>query len=61
MSKTEVKESWTEQKEKLKQQFSTLINKDSLFEDGKKEEILEKLQIKLGKTKEELNNIIAAL
>ncbi len=61
MSKTEVKESWTEQKEKLKQQFATLINNDILFEDGKKEEILEKLQIKLGKTKEELNNIIATL
>jgi len=61
MSKTEVKESWTEQKEKLKQQFATLINNDILFEDGKKEEILEKLQIKLGKAKEELNNIIATL
>ncbi len=61
MSKTEVKESWTEQKEKLKQQFATLIHNDILFEDGKKEEILEKLQIKLGKTKEELNNIIATL
>ena len=61
MSKTEVKESWTEQKVKLKQQFATLIHNDILFEDGKKEEILEKLQIKLGKTKEELNNIIATL
>jgi uncharacterized protein YjbJ (UPF0337 family) len=32
-----------------------------MFEEGKKEEMFGKLQIKLGKTKEELHKIIAEL
>jgi uncharacterized protein YjbJ (UPF0337 family) len=32
-----------------------------MFEEGKKEEMLAKLQIKLGKTKEEFHKIIAEL
>ena len=58
---TEVKGTWTEQKGKLKQKFAMLTNNDLLFEEGKKEEMLGRLQIKLGKTKEELLSIIAAL
>ena len=52
---------WNEQKGKLKQKFAVLTDNDLLFEEGKKEEMLGKLQIKLGKTKEELSAIIAAL
>jgi hypothetical protein len=37
-----------------------LVDDDLLFEQGKKEEMLEKLRIKLGKTKEELHKIIEA-
>ena len=40
------------QKGKLKQKFATLIENDLLYENGKKEEILGELQIKLGKIKE---------
>ena len=61
MNSTELKGKWNEQKGKLKQKFATLTDKDLLFEEGKKDEMLGKLQIKLGKTKEELNKIIAAL
>jgi uncharacterized protein YjbJ (UPF0337 family) len=32
-----------------------------MFQEGKKEELFAKLQIKLGKSKEELEKIIAAL
>jgi uncharacterized protein YjbJ (UPF0337 family) len=32
-----------------------------MFAEGKKEEMLGKLQVKLGKTKEELNKIITGL
>jgi hypothetical protein len=32
-----------------------------MFEEGEKEEMFRKLQIRLGKTKEELRKIIAAL
>ncbi len=61
MNTTEVKGNWDEQKGKLKQKFATLTDNDLMFAEGKKEEMLGKLQIKLGKTKEELHKIIAAL
>lgn len=61
MNTTELKGLWEEQKGKLKQQFATLTDNDLLFTEGKKDEMLGRLQIKLGKTKEELHDIIAAL
>ena len=61
MNTTEVKGSWNEQKGKLKQKFAVLTDNDLMFEEGKKEEMLGKLQITLGKTKEELQKIIGAL
>ena len=57
----ELKGNWTEQKGKLKQKFATFIDSDLLFAEGKKEEMLGKLQVKLGKTKEELHQIIELL
>jgi uncharacterized protein YjbJ (UPF0337 family) len=58
---TEVKGNWNEQKGKLKEKFSTLTDADLQYEEGKKDAMLEKVQAKLGKTKEELATIIAAL
>ena len=58
---TVVTGNWNEQKGKLKQKFAVLTDNDLLFEEGKKEEMLGKLQVKLGKTKAELSAIIAAL
>ncbi len=61
MNTTELKGNWAELKGKLKQKFATLTDDDLLFAEGKKEEMLGKLQIKLGKTKEELHEIISKL
>ncbi|HLG41197.1 MAG TPA: CsbD family protein [Chitinophagaceae bacterium] len=61
MDRIKLKGSWNEQKGKLKQKFALLTDNDLLFETGKKEEMLGKLQIKLGKTKEELHKIIEGL
>ena len=61
MNSIETLGNWAEQKGKLKQKFATLMDNDLLFAEGQKEEMLEKLQIKLGKTKEELNKIISTL
>lgn len=61
MNTTELKGNWNVQKGKLKQAFSTLTDDDLLFAEGKKDEMMGKLQIKLGKTKEELHEIINAL
>jgi uncharacterized protein YjbJ (UPF0337 family) len=52
MNTTEIKGNWDQQKGKLKQQFATLTDDDLLFAEGKKDEMMGKLQIKLGKTKE---------
>jgi len=61
MNTTEFKGNWNEQKARLKQKFAILTDNDLMFEEGKKEEMLGKLQIKLGKTKEELHKIIGSL
>lgn len=61
MNTTELKGNWDEQKGKLKQKFATLTDNDLLFAEGKKDEMMGKLQIKLGKTKEELHEIIQGL
>jgi uncharacterized protein YjbJ (UPF0337 family) len=53
-----VKGNWNEQKGKLKQKFATLTDNDLMFVEGKKDEMLGKLQIKLGKSKEELQKIM---
>jgi uncharacterized protein YjbJ (UPF0337 family) len=61
MNTTELKGSWEEQKGRLKQKFAALTDNDLLFAEGKKEEMMGKLQIKLGKTKEELHKILATI
>ncbi len=55
MNKPEVTGNWNEQKGRLKQKFATLTDDDLMFAEGKKDEMLGKLQQKLGKTKEELH------
>lgn len=61
MNTTEIKGNWNEQKGKLKQMYAILTEDDLLFAEGKKDEMLGKLQIKLGKSKEELQKIIDSL
>ena len=61
MITTTLKGNWDEQKGRLKQAFAALTDNDLLFTAGKKEEMFGKLEIKLGKTKEELYNIVKGL
>lgn len=56
-----VEENWTEQKDKLKAKFSTLTDEDLDYEEGKRDEMIERVHIKLGKTREELIAIIEDL
>jgi len=58
---TELKGNWNEQKGKLKQKFAILTDNDLVFAVGKKDEMLGRLQIKLGKTQKQLHAIIAGL
>jgi uncharacterized protein YjbJ (UPF0337 family) len=61
MNTTEIKGNWNEQKGKLKKKFAILTDNDLIFQEGEKDEMFGKLQIKLGKTKEELQKIISGL
>ena len=61
MNSTEMKGNWNELKGKLKQKYATLTDDDLLLAEGKEDELYGKLQIKLGKSKEELDKIISDL
>jgi uncharacterized protein YjbJ (UPF0337 family) len=53
--------SWNEIKGRLKQQFSILTDIDLNYIEGKEEELLGRLQSKLGKTRDEIVNIINSI
>ena len=61
MNSTEFNGNWEEQKGILKQKFAALTENDFMFDEGKKEEMLGRLQIKLSKTTEELREIISSI
>jgi hypothetical protein len=52
---------WNVKKEKLKQKYENLTDKDLSFNEGKEKEMIEMLGKKLGKTKQELLDIIITL
>lgn len=57
----EVKGDWAQIKGKLKQKFAQLTDDDLKFAEGKKDELVGRLQSKLGKSKEEIRKMIAEL
>ncbi len=61
MNKLNIKGNWNELAGKLKQKFANLNDDDLLFKEGKEEELLGRLQQKLGKTKEQIRNLIAKI
>lgn len=61
MNKLNIKGTWNEAAGKLKQKFANLTDDDLLFVKGKEEELLGKLQNKLGKTKDELRKILSTI
>ena len=60
-NKTDMGGSWAETKAKLKQQFAKLMDTDTQFTEKKLEKMLDRLQKKLGKTKEEVMRILREL
>ena len=61
MTNLQLKGSWNEVKGKLKQKYGQLTDDDLRFAEGKDDELLGRLQQKLGKTKEELRNELESL
>ena len=58
MTKLQIKGSWNEIKGKLKQKYAELTDDDLTFAEGKEEELLGRLQQRLGKSKEEVRREI---
>lgn len=52
---------WNEKKEKLKQKYPEITEADLFYCEGKERVMLEILSYKLGKTEQELMNIIVSL
>ena len=52
--KLQMKGNWNEIKGKLKQKYGQLTDDDLAFADGKEDELLGRLQKRLGRTKDEL-------
>ena len=61
MNKLKMKGSWNEIKGKLKQTYGNLTDDDLVFAEGKDDELLGRLQKKLGKTKDEVRSMIEGL
>jgi uncharacterized protein YjbJ (UPF0337 family) len=61
MNKLQMKGSWNEIKGKLKQSYGNLTDDDLVFTEGKDDELLGRLQKKLGKTKDEVRSMIEGL
>lgn len=58
---TQLKGNWNEIKGKLKQKFAILTESDLLFIEGKQDELFGRLQIKLGRSKQEIQKLISDL
>lgn len=61
MNTLNLKGRWNEVKGKLKQKYGELTDDDLAFADGKEDELLGRLQQKLGKEKEEIRKMIEEL
>ena len=61
MNKLQIKGSWNELKVKRKQQYGSLTDDDLVFSEGKEDELLGRLQKKLGKSKDEVRQMIEKL
>ncbi len=61
MNELKFKGEWNEAKGKLKQKFAQLTDDDLLYSKGQDEELLGRLQKKLGQGQDEIRKIIASL
>lgn len=52
------KGNWNETKGKIKQRFADLTDDDLLYQEGQEDEMLGRLQQRLGKTREEIEAIL---
>lgn len=58
MTKLKFKGSWNEVKGRLKQKYAKLTDDDLLFEEGKEDEMLGRLQQRTGEAKDKIRDFI---
>jgi len=61
MHEKELHEKWPELKEKLLKQYPHLTREELVLEIGKEEELLERLQGKLGKNWKDIRNFLSLM
>ena len=61
MTTLDLKGNWNEIKGKLKQKYGQLTDDDLTFAEGKEDELLGRVQKRLGKNKEEVREMIEKL
>ena len=57
-SNLKLKGNWNELKGKLKQQYGNLTDNDLTYVEGKEDELYGRLQQKLGKTKDQVKDLL---
>jgi uncharacterized protein YjbJ (UPF0337 family) len=57
-TKVKIKGSWNELKAKLQKKYPKLTESDLVFTKGKEDDLVENIAERLGKTEEEVNDII---
>ena len=53
-----IKGNWNELKGKLKQEYAQLTDNDLLYVEGKEDQLIGRLQEKLGQSKEQVNSML---
>lgn len=61
MNDLELKGNWNEMKGKLKEEYAVLTDNDLAYEEGQEDQLVGKLQEKLGKSKKEVKDILRDL
>ena len=61
MNELQFEGEWNELKGKLKQKYAQLIDDDLMYAKGKEDELLGRLEKKLGQKQEEIRKLIADL
>jgi uncharacterized protein YjbJ (UPF0337 family) len=59
--KLNLKGNWNEVKGKAKQEYADLTDDDLMYEEGKDDELIGRIQQKIGKTKQEVKDWIERL
>lgn len=61
MDKFQIEETWNKMKAKLQQQYAMLTEDDLQLIDGREDEILNRMEKRLGKTREEVKQVIKSI